>query len=439
MLIKNCSIATFDDQNRIIENGFIELEDGLIKKIGSMYELKDTKDEEIIDAKGKLLMPGFICTHTHIYSALSRGMDIKGGSTSNFLEILDNLWWRLDKALTHEDVYYSSLVTLIDCIKNGVTCVFDHHAGPNSVEGSLDVIEKAYRELGVRGTLCYEVSDRDGEEIALKGIKENARFIKKTSSDKEDMVKGLFGLHAAFTISDKTLEIASSEGAALDAGYHVHVAEGKYDKTFNREKYNLGVVERLEKYSMINHKSILAHCIHIDEKEKELLKKGNVIHNPESNMNNAVGYCDALDLVNKGVLVGMGSDGFSANPFRAMDVCYVLHKHEKADPTVMTPKDVIDLAIINNSQIASKFYQNEVGIIKEGAKADLVLLDYNSPTPLNKDNLYGHIIFGMNSNLVTHTIINGKLIMKDRILVNIDEVEIMAKSREVAKDLWRRF
>lgn len=444
MLIKNARIFTFDNLNTVIDNGYIKIEDGIIKKIGSMEELKENRDltdidSEIIDASHKIVMPGFICTHTHIYSAFARGMSLKGGSTSNFFEILENLWWRLDRKLNHKDIYYSAAATVSECIRSGVTCIFDHHAGAHSIEGSLDVIEKAMREFGMRGVLCYELSDRDGQEIADEGIKENVRFLKKAYNDKTDMVKGLFGLHASFTLSDETLEKASEEGNQLKAGFHVHVAEGKGDKDITVDKYKKGIVERLESFNIINDKTILAHCIHIDEKEKELLIRGNVVHNPESNMNNAVGYCDVPDLMKRGVLVGLGSDGFSANPFRTIDTCYVLHKHSKADPTVMTPDDVIKLAVKNNGIIASKFFSNMLGVIEKNAKADLIFIDYNSPTPVNKDNIGGHIIFGMNSNNVTDSIINGRHVLKEGKLANIDETELFSKCREQSRDFWKKF
>lgn len=444
MLIKNAKIVTFNENDDIINSGYLIIKDGIIKKIGENQELdKEINNlesgEEIFDAQGKIIMPGFICTHTHIYSAFARGMDLKGGSTASFIEILQNLWWRLDRNLTHEDIYYSALTTAIECIKSGVSCIFDHHAGANSIDGSLDVIEKALRETGLRGTLCYELSDRDGEKAANEGIRENVRAIKKYQNEESDMIKGLFGLHASFTLSDKTLERASAEGNALNAGFHVHVAEGRQDMEYSIDNFNKSVVERLDEYKIINNKSILAHCIHISEEEKELLKKGNVVHNPESNMNNAVGYCDVLDLMSRGILVGLGSDGFSANPFRAMDIAYVLHKHQKHDPRVMTPSDVIKLAVKNNSRIASKFFRNKVGVIEENAKADMIIIDYSSPTPVNRENIAGHIIFGLSNSNVTCNIINGKFVMKDRLLVDADEEAIYGKSRELANKFWERF
>lgn len=437
MLITNAFIVTFDKDNRIIRNGYIKAQHGIIEEIGCMDDLH-SYDSEVTDAKGKMLFPGFICTHTHIYSAFARGMILDGDSPSDFIEILEKLWWRLDKKLTHEDIYYSALVTIVDCIKNGVTCIFDHHAGPSSIDGSLDVIEKAFNELNMRGTLCYEVSERDGLKKAQKGIHENSRFIKKSNGCNDDMVRGLFGLHAAFTLSDETLEKASSEGNSLNAGFHVHAGEGKYDEDYNRKNYGKGAVQRLDDFGILNCKTLLAHCIHVDDYEKELLKKCNVVHNPESNMNNAAGYCDVTELLKRGVLIGLGSDGFNSNPFRAMDTCYVLHKHEKKDPRVMNPYDVIRLGIINNGKIASKFFKEPVGIIKEGAKCDLIMIDYDSPTPVNENNIFAHIIFGMNSNMITDSIINGKAVMKDRIIESVDEKEIMKKSRDAAQKLWER-
>ncbi|GLC28765.1 putative aminohydrolase SsnA [Clostridium omnivorum] len=441
LVIVNANIVVFDDNFSLIENGFLVINQGNIQDVGYMTDYKDEFFEanEKYNANGKLIMPGFICTHTHIYSAFARGMDLKGNSPKNFKEILEQLWWRLDKKLTLEDIYYSALVTIIESIKNGVTCIFDHHASPNCVEKSLDIIEKAFDFTGMRGVLCYEVSDRDGKEIALKGIAENSRFISKCRSRNDDMIKGLFGLHAAFTLSNETLKLASVEGNRLKSGFHIHAAEGVEDLNYCAQKYNCGVVERLNSFNILNSNSILAHCIHIKHEEKKFLKKCVTVHNPESNMNNAVGFCDALDLTKDGVMVGLGSDGFSHNPFRAMEVCYVLHKHEKKDPRVMGPKAVIDLGIVNNCKIASRYFNNELGVIKKGAKADLIIVDYNSPTPLTKDNICGHIVFGINSNIITHTIINGKIVMRDRVIDGMDEEEVFAKSRVLAKELWRRF
>ncbi len=435
MWLINAAIVTYNKEKLFIPKGYVKIHEGMISEVGSMENLKEIPSDAL-DVKGQIIMPGFICTHSHIYSAFARGMGLKGSSPSNFTEILEMLWWRLDKTLSLEDIYYSALVTLMECAKNGVTTLFDHHASPNSISGSLDVIERAFLEIGLRGTLCYEVSDRDGKAKALEGIEENLRYIKK---DKNPLVKGLFGLHASFTLSDETLKLCSEKGNEIGAGFHIHAAEGEADLIAAQSKDHLGVVQRLNKYNILKDNSILAHCIHILPEEIELLKKTQVVHNPESNMNNAVGYCDVEALCQKGVLVGLGSDGFSSNPFRAMDCCYVLHKHCKATPQTMFPSRVTELAILNNRKIASKYFDVPLGVIEEGAQADLIVLDYKPYTPINSDNFDGHLIFGINSNHIVHTMVEGRFVVKDRILCSMDEDEIYQKAMELASKVWKRF
>lgn len=292
ILVGNGRLITKNEQNPYMDDGCVVIEGNVIKAIGSTKEMKEKySDHEFIDANKKIIMPGLINTHMHIYSSFARGMAVPGKPSENFMEILENLWWRLDKKLTLEDTKYSAYATYIDCIKNGVTTVFDHHASPFAIEGSLFTIKDVAKDLGIRTNLCYEVSDRDGLKTIDQGIEENVNFIKFAQNDESDMVKGMFGLHAAFTLSDETLEKCANEMANLDAGYHVHTAEGIDDVIINKEKYNKKVVQRLNDFNVLNDKTIAVHCIHIDSEEMELIKenKSFVVHNPESNMGNAVG------------------------------------------------------------------------------------------------------------------------------------------------------
>lgn len=440
-LIKNVQIVTFDKDKPFIKNGAILVSDNLIKKVYIKEALEYINFKgKVVDGMGKLVMPGFISMHTHIYSAFARGMGLKGKPTRNFSEILENLWWHLDDNLTLEDIYYSAQVTILESIKSGVTCIFDHHASFNAIDGSLDVIEKAFKDLNMRGALCYEVSDRRGEKKAQMSLDENMRFFKKKREG--DMVASLFGLHAAYTLSDSTLEKAASYGNSAGMGFHIHVAEGKIDADKSMEEHGVSILKRLNNMNIINDKSLLCHCIHINEEDKELLKESNVIHNPESNMNNAVGYCDAVDLLRKGILVGIGSDGFSADHLRALDCTYVLHKHEHGNPCYISGEDVVDMGIYNNSIIASKFFSNPVGVLKEGAKADLIMLDYKAPTELNENNIPYHMIFGFSKRDITDVMINGEFAMKngviDGVIDGIDCAHIYQKSRELSKKLWDR-
>lgn len=440
ILVGNGRLITKNEQNPYMDDGCVVIEGNVIKEIGKTKEMKEKYSYyEFIDANKKVIMPGLINTHMHIYSSFARGMAVPGKPSENFMEILENLWWRLDKKLTLEDTKYSAYATYIDCIKNGVTTVFDHHASPFAIEGSLFTIKDVAKDLGIRTNLCYEVSDRDGLKTIDQGIRENVNFIKFAQNDESDMVKGMFGLHAAFTLSDETLEKCANEMANLDAGYHVHTAEGIDDVIITKEKYNKKVVQRLNDFNILNDKTIAVHCIHIDSEEMELIKenKSFVVHNPESNMGNAVGCAPVVHLLNKGITVGLGTDGYTSDMFESLKVANIIHKHQLRDPRVGWA-EAPTMLFENNRKIASKHYKKDLGVLKEGAYADVIVVDYIPHTPLNENTENGHIIFGMTGRSVDTTIINGKVLMKDRILLNIDEESILAKSREMSNKLWDR-
>ena len=440
MIIGNGRVITRDEENPYIENGAVVIRDNTIIAVGDYSVLKDKyKEEEFIDAKGKVIMPGLINTHMHIYSAFARGMAGKGPAPKNFTDILENLWWRLDKGLTLEDTKYSAYTTYLDCIKNGVTTVFDHHASPYSVEGSLFTIGDAAKELGVRTCLCYETSDRDGEEILKAGIKENISFIKKYNNVNEDMLKGMFGMHAAFTLSDKSLDMCREAMEGLDAGYHIHTSEGIDDLYDSLRNHGKRVVERFMDFDILSDKTIAVHCVHVNSREMEILKQTNtnVVHNPESNMGNAVGCSPVLEFIKRGISVGLGTDGYTSDMMESIKVGNIIHKHNLCDPNVGF-NEVSSMAFDNNRKISSKYFNKEVGVLKEGAYGDVIIVDYNPLTPLNENNINGHIIFGMSGRCVTDTIINGKVVMRNRVINTVDEEKIFSKSRELAQKLWER-
>lgn len=440
MILINGRVITQDKENPYIENGSVVISGNKITAVGSTDELlKKYPDEQVIDAERKIIMPGLINTHHHIYSAFARGMKSAGKPSENFIEILENLWWKLDKKLTLEDVKYSAYTTLIDCIKNGVTTVFDHHASPYAITGSLDTIAEAAQNLGIRACLCYEVSDRDGQKIMEEGIRENINCIKKYNTDEQNMIKGMFGLHASFTLSDESLNRCAQEMTGLNAGYHVHTAEGIDDLKDSLTKYNKRVIERLRDFNILSNKSIAVHCIHIDENELNILKetKANVVHNPESNMGNAVGCSPFLKMMAKGINTGLGTDGYTSDMFESMKVANIIHKHENKNPSVAWG-EVPEALFTNNRKIAEEYFTGTTGIIKEGANADIIIVDYDPLTPMTKDNTNGHILFGMMGRSVVTTIIDGKIIMQNRKLINIDEKKIFEQSRKTAEKLWNK-
>lgn len=441
LLVGNGRTITRNADMPIIENGCVAIDGNKIVEVGLTGSLKEKySTARFIDAKGKLIMPGLINTHMHYYSTFARGMSNDSPPAMKFSDILKGLWWRLDKVLTLEDVYYSAVVPMIDQVRNGVTTVFDHHASPYAITGSLFKIAEAAEHIGLRSNLCYETSDRDGDKIADEGIAENADFIKYCNNKKDDMLKGMFGLHASMTISEKTLGKCLDAAVSLNAGFHVHCAEGIEDLEDSKEKYGKGVIERWHDAGVLSDKTIAVHCIHISEKEMDMLKeKGTiVVHNPESNMGNAVGASPVLEMFSKGILLGLGTDGYTADIMESYKVGNIIHKHVKGDSKVAWG-EIPEMLFINNRKITERFIDGQVGILKEGALADVIIVDYNPPTPINEGNINSHLLFGINGRCVDTTIVNGKILMEGRNLVNIDEERIMARSRELASAVWKRF
>ena len=442
ILIGNGRVITNDNNNTFIENGCIAIEGNMIKEVGETSKIKykyANKYDEFIDAKEKLIMPGMINTHHHIYSAFARGLDLKNPPAETFTDILKNVWWRIDKKLSLEDIRYSAYTTLIECIKNGVTTVFDHHASPMSVEGSLFAISNVADELGIRGCYCYEVSDRDGQRILKQGINENIDFIKYANAKEDDMTKGMFGMHASFTLSNESLEKCMKYMQGNKAGYHINIEESLEDLKQSLKISDKGTVERLMDYGILGEKTIASHCIHVNETELDILKETNtsVVNNPESNMANAVGVAPVIKMIEQGIRIGMGTDGYTSDMFESMKVENIIHKHNLCNSNVgfmETSKMVFN----NNKEIVSKYYNNPLGVLEEGAYADVIVVDYNPMTPMDKNNYFGHILFGVSGRSVDTTVINGKVVMKDRVIVNIDEELIYKKARQVAEKLWKK-
>lgn len=440
LLVGHGTVLTLGANNRVITDGAVLIDGSVIKDVGLTGELRSKFPEaSFVDAQGKLIMPGLINTHMHLYSTFARGMDAKSKPPKSFRDILEGLWWKLDKLLTLEDVYYSALVPLIECVKTGTTTIIDHHASPGAVKGSLNRLAQAAGETGVRSAFCYEVSDRDGEEIAQEGIQENAGFIAASQKANDSMVAGLFGLHASLTLSDRTLAQCREAAAGLGSGFHIHVAEGKEDLEDSLAKSGLRVVERLDKFGILGPKTIAAHCVHVNEREIGILRDTatQVVHNPESNMGNAVGAAPVLKMLQAGVRVGLGTDGYTADMFESAKVANILQKHAAADPSVAWA-EVPEMLYGNNPEIAGGLFGGVYGELSVGAKADLIVVDYVPPTPLNEQNWSGHLLFGVSGRSVETTVIDGKIRMLKRELQGIDEEAINARARALAQSLWQR-
>lgn len=437
LVIGNGKLFTRNDEMPFVENGAVAIEGTKIAAVGETEAIKKQYgDAEFIDAKGGVIMPAFINTHEHIYSAMARGLSIKGYNPKGFLDILDGQWWTIDRHLTLEQTKYSAVETLISCIRNGVTTVFDHHASFGQIGGSLFTIADVAKELGVRACLCYEISDRDGMDKARESVMENAEFIRYALKDDTDMIAGMMGMHAQFTISDATMELAAANKPD-EVGYHIHVAEGIEDLHDCLKKYGKRIVDRLMDFNILGEKTLLGHCIYINPHEMDLIKDTNtmVVHNPESNMGNACGCPPTMELVHRGILTGLGTDGYTHDMIESYKVANVLHKHHLCDANAAWG-EVPKMLFENNAAIANRYFKTPLGVLKEGAAGDVIVVDYNSPTQLDASNINGHILFGMTGRDVVTTVANGRVLMKDREIKVIDVEEAMAKCREESAKLW---
>ena len=444
MLILNSKIITWGKPNRILENYAVYIKNQKIQRIGLQSKLlAEFPNEERVDAGGQLLMPGLICAHTHFYGAFSRGMAIPGAAPADFLQILQKLWWPLDQSLTLKDVGSSTLVCLIDAIKHGTTTLFDHHASPNAIDGSLDVIEGCLIESGLRGVECYEVTDRGGKDKTDAGIRENVRMIQKVKKGGfEGRISATFGLHASLTLSDGTLDKCRS-AVGENTGFHIHVAEHQIDEYDSLSKTGLRVIDRLKKHAMLGENTLIAHGVHMDMREVEQVAESKtwVSHQPRSNMNNAVGIADIDSFLRMGVKVCLGNDGFSNAMWDEYRTCYLAHKLWNKDPQRMNGANLAEIAFYNNSDLTSHYFpeNGKIGVIEEGAQADLILVDYMPFTELKVENLPWHIQFGFSDSMVTATMVAGKWLMKDRKLLTLDENKITREALESSREVWQRY
>jgi putative selenium metabolism protein SsnA len=397
----------------------ILIEEGVNGKISFLNDIPLNNKYAIIDCTGKYITQSFVCGHHHVYSALSRGMGASKKNPENFNEILEYIWWTLDNCLDAEMIEASALYTAMACVKNGVTFVIDHHASPNAITGSLEIIAKAFERVGASHLLCYEISDRDGLDKAEEGLNETAEYLKSH--------QGLVGLHASFTISDDTLRKAVELAKQTNTGIHIHVAEAESDQVHCVEKYGMRVIDRLQNFGALESgKTILGHCLHLSENEKNIISNSPswIVQNTESNLNNRVGYFNAEGL---GENIMMGTDGMHSDMLRSSKAAFFVGQNF----------DTIGYdSVYKRFRNADKYLQNN-GFTGHGSN-NLVVLDYDTPTPFNTSNFYGHFVFGLDSNHVQHVISNGHLVVENRKILTVDEEKILFGARIQAERLWAK-
>jgi putative selenium metabolism protein SsnA len=438
ILLKNATIAHLFPS--VIEQVDLRIQSGRI--IAAAPKLAPEPNEQVENFDGRLVLPGLVNAHTHLYSTLVRGMPGPKAAPKNFLEILQKIWWKLDCALDEESIYYSALIGAVEAVKAGTTTLIDHHASPNFISGSLDIIRAALEKVGVRGVLCYEVTDRNPDFLSKKfkkeiggrdaGLRENQNFL---ANHADSQFRGLVGAHAAFTLSDASLQACAELAQQFNCGVHIHLAEDGCDAEISRREFGRGdLVNRLADLGILSEKTILAHGIYLSEDELRLIKQRRcwLVHNSRSNMNNSVGYAPVQRF---GDRASLGTDGFPADMFEECRLAFFKGRDAKNG---LGPVDYLRF-LSGGHQLCSELFGVSFGKIETGAVADLIVLDYPAPTPLTRDNLAGHFLFGMKSDHVTDVMIAGKFVMRHKNLLGVETEKIYQKSRAVAAKLWERF
>lgn len=403
------------------------IEDGRITTVGS--EGDESGTARVIDCQGCLVMPGLVCGHGHLYSALAAGMPGPSEGPTNFVEILQRVWWRLDVALDEPSLRASALVGALGAIRSGTTTILDHHASPSLIDGSLDVISDALEEAGLRGVLCYEVTDRGGTEERDAGLRENERFL----ATERALSRGLVGAHASFTLSDETLGSCVELAQRRGAGLHVHLAEDGADQRDSLEKHGKRALHRLAEAGALGSRTLLVHGVHLDRSERERLAASDawIAHNPRSNMNNSVGYADPFDMGDRVIL---GTDGIGADMFAESQHAFFRSREAR----LSSDAAVVAGFLARGGDLASDLFGQPIGRFEPGAAADVIVLDSLTPTPLNEGNLAWHWMFGFSSRMVRDVLVAGRTVLLDRQVTTVDEAQILAHAREIAPQLWQR-
>lgn len=439
IMFGNGVVVTRDAQRPLINGGAVAVgDDGLISALGPTQKLRrEYPGAHFVDARGGLIMPGLINLHHHAYYTLARGLRPRPGAGKGLPALLEGRWWRLDRAMNLEDVYHGAAAAFLECVRSGVTTVFDHHASYGAVTGSLSEISRAADELGLRACLCYEVSDREGESKCRAAIQENVDFIREASRRGDGMRCGMMGMHAGFTLSDRTLE-ACMEALPATSGCHIHVAECLEDTTHSLQTYGKSVVRRLRERGVLGRKTLAAHCIHLNWEDVQILRETDtaVIHCPRSNMCNAAGAADVTEYSRARVGLGLGTDG-EADMLGELAAASALCRHSSQNPDAGF-EELPRALFTSNAAFANRFFETPLGVLKPGAAGDVIVLDYRPPTPLTAENLDLHLLAAAGTARVSTTAAAGKLLMEYGVLLCADEEKLLDGARKQAADLWRR-
>jgi putative selenium metabolism protein SsnA len=439
LVIRNATVVSDPLSGAFTPNCNVIIEGGEIVSVSRDAPGRASRGATRLDGSGMLLLPGLIDAHTHLYASLTLGMPGKGKPPRSFPEVLRRVWWKWDKLLKHEDVYVSALVGCLASIRNGITTIVDHHASPSAIADSLSWVAAGAEACGLRACLAYEVTDRGGKRRRDEGIRENRRFLKDVRSGGSDLLRGLFGMHAVFSLSDESLRRCADEANDLGVGCHMHVAEHSLEVERFAEDHPEGIFKFLSRIGVLGPTTLLAHTVHLSRRDvRDLIRTGTFnVHNPLSNMGNGVGIAPIAEMLALGQPVGLGSDGFYDIP-REMVIARSLQTLGERNPSGFSDEDSLRLVYDHNARFVGRLYGHRFGKVAPGYTADLILLDYEPATPLNRHNCASHILAALGGGTVDTSIIAGRVVMRGREIQTVDEQKTLAKARGVAQGIWDR-
>ena len=424
-----------DRKRRVIENAGVAVADGRIVAVGPLQDVsKGFSADEVVDARGCIVMPGLICSHTHLYGIALRGSALNIEPPSDFLQILQRVWWPVDEKLTNDDAYATTLAAGIESLTNGTTCYADTYSAPNAIEGSLDQIAKASNEVGIRGVISFEATERRSAEEGTKGLKENLRFIEEKDKGR---TMGMISLHASFTVSDDLISRGVEASQRHRVPLTIHVSEGPNDGYHNMERYGKRSVERLQERGLLSSRAVLAHCVHLNEKEIELIARSSasVAYNPMSNMLNAVGVASLMEMLDHGVNVGLGNDGYVFDMFENMRAGFLLQRVASRNPNRPSPQEAVEMCTVN----AAKAYGlSSLGSIEVGKRADVIVVRPTFTATPYSGSIYGYIVNSLRGSDVRDAMVEGQVVMKNRKLLTLDVQKAETKVLKAMDRLWQR-
>ncbi|MEM2897455.1 MAG: amidohydrolase [Candidatus Bathyarchaeia archaeon] len=426
-------------KREIIKDGYILVDENLITEVGKVSEKRSSSSDIEIDAKGKVVLPGLICTHCHTHGRASFGMPAPIPYPASFYQVLSEWWWPLlEDKLTRENVYALAKSACLDMVKSGITCIADTMEAPNALPGVLEYESKAFEEVGVRGIIAQEATERISKENAELCVKENLNFIKKKNKEKEALVKGAFCVHTVYTCSTELLRLTKKLADENNALIFMHIEESTHDVDYSKKHYGKFPVEYLADIGFLGKNLLAAQCVQTTDSEIKLFSKNDVkvSHNLQTNMEVGVGISKIPKMIDEGVTVSIGNDGFFLDMFENLRTVFLVHKGVLRDSGVLPADKVLEMATINGAKALG--LENEIGSIEVGKKADIIIVDLKSPTLILPENLTSQIVYLGNKDCVDTVIIDGKIVVKNGRSKTVDEESTSKEALDASIDVWKR-